>query len=769
MEAIKVNLIPNGIPQTCHASQYDVGRQIRLDLFDGFTPYVIQSGDTFTLNVRKPDNHVITETVTGTEGNTHLVIETTEQMTAVMGKNLCKIRVENDGDNIGSLNFIMQVEKDVIANGIPSESVIEDLDALVAEAVGDDFYTKSEVYTKAETDAKVSGLIDDAHTASNKTWSSEKIDEIKSDVDECKQELGLVGGSFVVPTGLQAANYENSTHTRKFKYENGKLDILIVQGSTGNIAAGEVTTTSASLTIGESLAIDLTGKTQCFMKLDSTTTFVPTAQAALNLRYYNASYSSSKTAYHYLTNAEGVLVDVVALAAANEIDLATYPNLIIRGLSYFAHETTEAETESVSIYGFGESVEKLTDKVANLTSEVNTLSGDVEQNTTDIAALQVSGDKSSSTAGNVFQLKPYYAHLFINTISDAQADTYVPSQSIYDIEIAKRLGFDVIEANTHVLSDGNYIVLHGVSNKFGSEFVANPNSTYTDQEIQNTEISTVSLDWIRANVIYKAKYPKMQIAPPTLQEFLYACRENNMIPYINYKAIGQVAIADEIMGKDNYIMYGAGRAVRNISKCMIASWENRTTKQSFYDWVDGIGTPCMVGVTHYENFSLSDWEEIAETVHSKGGLIAFAYMTPSQAADLLSIGFDAVASQFELNPNNSGNLANISGDVGFTDFTVVNGTEANAQLTMTNNGTVTNAVALSSCFLSGMWLEVTFKGSISVEMGRFITHSNSQITSNDKKTVKFSTYALNSTPTFEVKARSEGTIIENIVFKASKL
>lgn len=648
------------------------------------------------------------------------------------------------------------------SSGLEATSVQSAIDELASDA--------GNTYTKSETDSKIASLIADNTTESNKTWSSEKINAIKSDVEECKEELGLVGGSFVVPTGLQSASYENSTHTRKFKYENGKLEILCVQGSTGSVSAGEVTTTSASLTIGASLAIDLTGKTQCFLKLDSTTTFVPTAQAALNLRYYNSSYSSSKTAYHYLTNAEGVLIDVIALATANNIDLATYPNLIIRGLSYFAHEATAAETESVSIYGFGEnSGEKLTDKVQNLANEVNTLSGDVEQNTTDIAALQVSGDKSSSTAGNVFQLNPYYAHLFLNTTSDAQADTYVTSQSIYDIEIAKRLGFDVIEANTHVLSDGNYIVLHGVSNKFGSEFVANPNSTYTDQEIQNTEISSVSLDWIRTNVIYKAKYPKMQIAPPTLQEFLYACRDNNMIPYINYKAIDQVAIADEIMGKDNYIMYGAGRAVRNISKCMIASWENRTTKQSFYDWVDSIGTPCMVGVTHYENFSLSDWKDIVDNVHAKGGLIAFAYMTPSQAADLLSIGFDAVASQFELNPNNSGNLANISGDVGFADFTVVNGTEANAQLTMANNGTVTNAIALSSCFLSGMWLEVTFRGSISVSMGRFITHSNSQITSNDKKTVKFSSYALNSIPTFEVKARSEGTIIENIVFKASKL
>ena len=165
MEAIKVNLIPNGIPEACHASQYDEGRQIRLDLFDGLTPYTIQAGDTFTLNVRKPDNHVITQTVTGTEGNSYLVIETSEQMTAVTGENLCEIRLENGGDNIGSLNFIMQVEKDVIANGIPSESVIEDLDTLVVEAVGDNYYTKSEVDALIENVEDNTRIVDEASGA----------------------------------------------------------------------------------------------------------------------------------------------------------------------------------------------------------------------------------------------------------------------------------------------------------------------------------------------------------------------------------------------------------------------------------------------------------------------------------------------------------------------------------------------------------------------------------------------------------------------------
>lgn len=222
MESIKVNLIPNGIPEACHASQYDEGRQIRLDLFDGLTPYAIQAGDTFTLNVRKPDNHVIVETVTGTEGNTYLVIETTEQMTAVMGKNLCEIRVENDGDNIGSLNFIMQVEKDVIANGIPSESVIEDLDALVAGAVGNDFYTKSEV------DDLVGGLIDDESTANNKTWSSEKIGEAVDSLENDIVTRDSLLTSYVGETKTNTKDTVSSAWSTEFAFSGVQGDKVTV-------------------------------------------------------------------------------------------------------------------------------------------------------------------------------------------------------------------------------------------------------------------------------------------------------------------------------------------------------------------------------------------------------------------------------------------------------------------------------------------------------------------------------------------------------------
>lgn len=127
MEQINLNLIPSGIMPRCHVSQYDAGRVIKFNLFDGNTPYSIASGDTVTLNVRKPDNTIVTAAATATQGQTYVTIETTEQMCAVFGDNLCELNITNGGDSIGSLNFIMEVEEDVLSNGDPSQSEIHDL------------------------------------------------------------------------------------------------------------------------------------------------------------------------------------------------------------------------------------------------------------------------------------------------------------------------------------------------------------------------------------------------------------------------------------------------------------------------------------------------------------------------------------------------------------------------------------------------------------------------------------------------------------------
>lgn len=137
IESMNLNIIPNGVTPVCHVSQYDVNRTIRINLFEGNSPYIIQSGDRFFINVRKPDNTVVVMSVNSTQGNSYVDIVTDQNMTACVGETLCQLKITNDSKNIGTLNFIMLVERDVLADGIASQSVIEDLDALVEESAKD--------------------------------------------------------------------------------------------------------------------------------------------------------------------------------------------------------------------------------------------------------------------------------------------------------------------------------------------------------------------------------------------------------------------------------------------------------------------------------------------------------------------------------------------------------------------------------------------------------------------------------------------------------
>ena len=54
MEQITLDLIPSGILPVVHASQYDEGRQWRVNLTDNGTAYTL-STEEITLKVRKGD------------------------------------------------------------------------------------------------------------------------------------------------------------------------------------------------------------------------------------------------------------------------------------------------------------------------------------------------------------------------------------------------------------------------------------------------------------------------------------------------------------------------------------------------------------------------------------------------------------------------------------------------------------------------------------------------------------------------------------------
>lgn len=172
-ESINLNLIPTGEMPVIHVSQFDNGRAFNVNLFKGSDEYTIPEGYTAELHCRKADRNIVTLATTNVSSNT-LTFTTTTQLCACAGDNLCEVAIKDNEDYlVGSLNFILQVEKDPLQGGIQSTSEIYDLtdqiEDIATELIGENYYTKTETDTlldaKADTSdipTKTSELINDS-------------------------------------------------------------------------------------------------------------------------------------------------------------------------------------------------------------------------------------------------------------------------------------------------------------------------------------------------------------------------------------------------------------------------------------------------------------------------------------------------------------------------------------------------------------------------------------------------------------------------------
>lgn len=134
MESFNLNIIPGKDRPVCHASQYDIGRTIHVNLFEGFNVFTLDGTETISISVRKPDGNVVTESVTNTS-DSYVEFVTTEQMTACHGSNLCELKLEKGADVIGTMNFILEVEQDPLDGGVQSDTNIHNLQTQVADLV----------------------------------------------------------------------------------------------------------------------------------------------------------------------------------------------------------------------------------------------------------------------------------------------------------------------------------------------------------------------------------------------------------------------------------------------------------------------------------------------------------------------------------------------------------------------------------------------------------------------------------------------------------
>ena len=130
----KLDLAPGQLRPVVNASQGDIGRPFKADLYWNGSPWTA-TGYTAKLRGKKPDNTVFeyTATVSGSS----VTFSTTEQMTIIGGMVECELVFSQSGDVIASANFLLIVEASPYDPANPSESVIPGIEDIVTDVVDD--------------------------------------------------------------------------------------------------------------------------------------------------------------------------------------------------------------------------------------------------------------------------------------------------------------------------------------------------------------------------------------------------------------------------------------------------------------------------------------------------------------------------------------------------------------------------------------------------------------------------------------------------------
>ena len=140
-ERISLNIIPYGEMPVFHVSQFDVGRPIIIDLYNGDDAYTPAAGVTFELHCRKVDDNIVTLDTYEVDQNT-ITFASTEQLCACSGDNLCEVSILLDDLVMGTLNFILHVERDPLAGGCTSETSIYNLQQQIDDIITGEGYVK---------------------------------------------------------------------------------------------------------------------------------------------------------------------------------------------------------------------------------------------------------------------------------------------------------------------------------------------------------------------------------------------------------------------------------------------------------------------------------------------------------------------------------------------------------------------------------------------------------------------------------------------------
>lgn len=165
MQSVNLNLIPGAVMPVVNVSQYDVGRQFKLNIFEGAASYSL-TGKDVQIRGTKPDGNGFaydsTDGAISVSGNV-VTVTTLQQMTAVGGQTMVELRITSGSTVLGTLNFVLDVEHSALSDDTPISdtdipAIERDMQAAVdqAEAAAQTATTQAGIATTKAGEAATS-------------------------------------------------------------------------------------------------------------------------------------------------------------------------------------------------------------------------------------------------------------------------------------------------------------------------------------------------------------------------------------------------------------------------------------------------------------------------------------------------------------------------------------------------------------------------------------------------------------------------------------
>jgi len=238
-QTINLNMIPGGVLPVVYASQYDNQVDALIfKLYNGGDVFNVPVGAAVLINGTKPpvDGQItgFSYSAASSVGNT-VVCNVTQQMTAVVGDVLCELRVRVVDQIIGSVNFILRVERSALNDDtVLSETEIPlieqaiDIAANLAEYIEETLDAADTATAAAETavdaaeqagiyNTNVEGIYNDLTDA---TAAAAAAAEAAEDAADALANISATA-STLSPGSSATASYNASTQVFSFGIPTG--------------------------------------------------------------------------------------------------------------------------------------------------------------------------------------------------------------------------------------------------------------------------------------------------------------------------------------------------------------------------------------------------------------------------------------------------------------------------------------------------------------------------------------------------------------------